>query len=134
MMMIIHQGMIPATPNARTLQAVGDGIEDLPDLAHLIEGARDDAVEAVGDGRNGEDDQCGHHPVIGDQPCDEGDGRDSQDADEVRHGEVDVPRLGAVLLVELLLDLLAVSAAGVLLCTHCRTPFVTCGRPAARSR
>ena len=69
-------------------QAVGDGIEDLPDLAHLIEGARDDAVEAVGDGRNGEDDQCGHHPVIGDQPCDKGDGRDSQDADEVRHGEV----------------------------------------------
>ena len=29
---------------------------------------------------------------------------------------------------------LAVSDAGVLLCTHCRTPFVTCGRPAARSR
>ena len=91
---------------AQDEQSVGDWIEQLADLAHLIEFTRNETIEPIRGERQRQHDQSPYHAVLGDEPCDDRNGDDAQQTDDVWYGEHHVTRFRTVLLpAELLFEI-----------------------------
>ena len=81
---------------AENQQAIGYRVKNLPDFADLVEFARDDAIESVRSGGDGDKRQRRNHLMPRDQRGDEWNRDDSQRADQIRHSEIQVTRLWTV--------------------------------------
>ena len=76
--------------------AVGDGVEDLAEVAALVEAAGDPAVDPVGRAQDREQRRGGEQLVVDQQPHEHRGAQQAHQRDQVRNGDDPAPRTASV--------------------------------------